>query len=98
MLVRIERAGEFFEWDSVKEQTNRAKHGIAFEQAVEALLDEFREIAYLPRGGEERMIALGQTFSCKLLLVVFLERSLATRIISSRQATNAERQAYESGS
>ncbi len=34
-----------FEWDAAKDRINRAKHGVAFEQAQRAFLDPKRVIA-----------------------------------------------------
>ena len=44
-----------FEWDSAKDDVNRAKHGIGFERAQQAFLDPLRVIAEdLGHGGSEQ--------------------------------------------
>ena len=44
-----------FEWDPAKDRTNRAKHGIGFEIAQDAFLDQLRVIAEdLDHSGGER--------------------------------------------
>ena len=50
-----------FEWDTAKDRINRAKHGIAFEQAQRAFLDPKRVIAedLDHGGGEQRYFCLG---------------------------------------
>lgn len=44
---------------------------------------------------EPRDFILGYSLSQRLLLVVYVERSLRIRIISSRPATRTERKLYE---
>ncbi len=41
----IERRDSYFEWDVEKEKLNIAKHGVSFEEAAQAFLDECRVIA-----------------------------------------------------
>jgi uncharacterized DUF497 family protein len=50
-----------FEWDAAKDRINRAKHGIAFEQAQRAFLDPKRVIAedLNHSGGEKRYFCFG---------------------------------------
>ncbi len=50
-----------FEWDAAKDRINRAKHGVAFEQAQRAFLDPKRVIAEdLDHSrGEQRYFCLG---------------------------------------
>ncbi len=86
-----------FEWDEIKYQTNIAKHGIRFEEAVSAFLDPAGvEIRDLDSIDEERFILLGQSTLRGLLVVVYCERHEdIIRIISARKATKKERGSYE---
>jgi uncharacterized DUF497 family protein/predicted DNA binding CopG/RHH family protein len=51
-----------FEWDSAKDEVNRAKHGIGFELAQQAFLDPLRVIAedLGHGGGEQRYFCFGR--------------------------------------
>ncbi len=84
-----------FEWDEEKNKTNRAKHGIAFEEA--ALI--FRgltltEIDDRQDYGETREISIGQLPEQVVVLVIHTDRNDVTRIISARSANRAERRKY----
>ena len=90
-----------FEWDERKDRSNRRKHGIAFEQAVEVFSDPLH-VSWLDErlsAFEERWVTVGQTTDAVTLTVAnlfFDERGEAVvRLISARRATKRERQAYE---
>ena len=91
--------GVEFEWDSNKALSNLEKHGITFEEAAEAFFDPFYQMgdATLNKiaNNEERDFILGYSLEQRLLLVVYVERSQRTRIISARPATRTERKLYE---
>lgn len=89
--------GAEFEWDQDKALANVEKHGIAFEEAVEAFFDPFYQHGDASRNTEEREFVIGYSLSQQLLLVIFLERGERTRIISARHATRLERTLYETG-
>jgi uncharacterized DUF497 family protein len=84
-----------FEWDERKARSNVEKHGVTFEEAAEVFLDPFREHGDASVGGEDRDFVAGYSLAQHMLLVVYVERSTATRIISARAATRAERKRYE---
>jgi hypothetical protein len=85
-----------FEWDENKAQSNIQKHGVTFEEAAEVFFDPFYQTGDASMNDkEERDFIIGYTFSQRLLLAVFTERSDRTRIISARSATRAERKVYE---
>lgn len=90
--------GVEFEWDTRKAQQNVDKHGVAFEEAAEALFDPFLQSgeATPPGALEQRDFILGYSVAQRLLLVIITERRTRTRIISARLATRAERKQYES--
>ena len=83
-----------FEWDEEKDRTNRAKHGIGFEEAevifagpVLTAPDDRQDY------GEERFISTGQLGSL-VVVVVHTSRSGHVRLISARMANRKERQTY----
>ena len=90
--------GVEFEWDDQKAQCNIEKHGVAFEEAVEVFFDPFYQYgdATPADADEQRDFILGYSIAQRLLLVVYIERSERTRIISARPATRTERKRYES--
>lgn len=83
-----------FEWDKKKNAINKQKHGVAFEDAAFAFLDE-NALDFpddLHSGEEDRRILIGKVR--EVLFVVYTERGDVTRIISARKATPKERRWY----
>jgi uncharacterized DUF497 family protein len=87
-----------FEWDLDKARDNIRKHGVSFEEAAtvfgddEALIEDDVEHPE----PEDRFIITGMSAHAQVLLTVYMIRHADTvRIISSRRATQRERQAYE---
>ena len=95
MTVYYHLDGEDYAGDEEKARSNLAKHGVSFEEAAEVFHDPF----YVPIDAsveqERREAIIGYSFAQRLLLVVHVERSPVTRIISARPATRAERRLYE---
>jgi hypothetical protein len=91
--------GVEFEWDSNKAQTNVEKHGVTFEEATEVFFDPFYQFgdatSNTTSNSEQREFIIGYSLEQRLLLVVYVERSKRTRLISARPATRAERKLYE---
>ncbi|MEG4249861.1 BrnT family toxin [Microcoleus sp. AT3-A2] len=87
--------GVEFEWDTNKFQINLEKHGVSFEEAAEVFFDPFYQEGDATANDEQRNFILGYSGTQRLLLVVYVERSLRIRIISSRPATRTERKLYE---
>jgi len=87
--------GVEFEWDTNKFQINLEKHGVSFEEAAEVFFDPFYQEGDAMANDEQRNFILGYSRTQRLLLVVYVERSLRIRIISSRPATRTERKLYE---
>ncbi len=90
-----------FSWDAHKALGNTKKHGVSFEEAATVFSD--------PEGldwddfehsrSEARSVRLGFSVLGRILFVVYTIRRLKNeketiRIISARQATRKERQAY----
>lgn len=83
-----------FEWDHEKANRNHELHGIHFEEAAEAFLDEEAEIIdFGRREGEIRFQLVGQ-ISGRLVLVVYTERGERIRIISARKPKKHEQRKY----
>jgi uncharacterized protein len=83
-----------FEWDDQKASSNRKKHGVAFEEAAEAMRDplamDFEDVAH-----PENLLTLAMSPRDRILYVVTTERGDRVRIISARVATSHERRLYE---
>lgn len=84
-----------FEWDPAKADSNLAKHGIDFEDAIGAFDDPAVAIDPDPRshGGETRYRAIGSVEG-RILSVCYTMRGERCRIISARRASRREREAY----
>jgi uncharacterized DUF497 family protein len=93
VIYRLE--GIEFEWDSSKADSNFQKHGVHFEEAAEAFLDPFYQVGDASRQGENRSFILGYSLAARLLLAIYVERGVRTRLISARVATRSERDLYE---
>jgi uncharacterized protein len=87
-----------FEWDEQKNQENRRKHGVAFEEAQTVFFDDLAVEFYDDEhsGEEDRFLMLGLSAKLRILLVCHCERSggAVIRIISARKATKREQQFY----
>jgi uncharacterized DUF497 family protein len=98
-MMRLE-----FDWDSAKAESNRRKHGVAFEDAM-GVFDDPLALSRLDDGSgerEERWVTIGLNAATNLLLVVhtYIELSAdqaSIRIISARRPTRREVQQYEEG-
>jgi len=90
-----------FSWDARKALSNLKKHGVSFEEAAtvfgdpEALDWDDPEHSH----AEIRSKRLGGSLTGRILIVIYTPRKVndgkeIIRIISARQATRKERQAY----
>jgi uncharacterized protein len=98
-VTRIE-----FDWDPAKAASNRAKHGVSFEDAMGVFLDPLalsrRDVDHGER--EERWVTIGMATGERLILVVHTHVELyddrvLIRIISARRPTRPEARQYEEG-
>lgn len=81
-----------FEWDESKRQTNLAKHGIDFQDAIWVFDGPvFERVSR--RRGEDRVVAVGSMEGIEIVLVYVIRGELR-RIISARRAHRDERQDY----
>ena len=87
-----------FEWDPTKARTNLRKHRVSFHEAATVLRDPLGITIYNPDHSEEedRYIIIGTSDGQRLLMVSHTDRGDRVRIISARELTRAEREAYES--
>lgn len=87
-----------YQWDERKNRANQRKHGVAFEEARTAFLDENARRVSDPDHsiGEDRYILVGLSIRLRLLVVCrsFLESERIMRIISARRADPSERRDY----
>ena len=88
-----------FEWDAAKAAANLRKHGISFEEAETAFLDDHALVMADPdhSGAEDRFLLLGLSSALRVLVVVHCYRARETsiRLISARKATRPERAQYD---
>jgi len=87
-----------FEWDEKKNAANRRKHGVSFEEARTAFLDESARVIPDPEhsSDEERFVLIGLSISVRLLVVCHCYRQSdeVIRIISARKADRDETEQY----
>ncbi len=86
-----------FRWYEKKAETNRARHGVGFEEAESVFDDPLARIDPDPdhSDDENRELIFGHSGKGRLLLVSFVERGDSVRIISAREADKEERKRYE---
>jgi len=78
-----------------KYAVNLWKHNVKFEEAAEVFFDPENQFGDASVKDEKRQYVIGYSLSSRMLLVVFVERAVRTRIISARRATAQERKEYE---
>jgi uncharacterized protein len=87
-----------FEWDDHKNAVNRRKHGVSFEEARTAFLDENARVIPDPEhsSDEERFVLIGLSVSVRVLVVCHCYRQSdeVIRIISARKADRDETEQY----
>ncbi|MBI5936611.1 MAG: BrnT family toxin [Betaproteobacteria bacterium] len=87
-----------FDWDERKAAANLKKHGVSFEEAKSAFLDERAKLIDDPDHSEdeERLILLGLSSALRLLVVChcYRDEGGVIRIISARKASTRESRFY----
>src|SRR5882672_8793396 len=87
-----------FEWDPAKDVANQEKHGVSFDEAKTAFLDDFARVIADPEHSdlEERYVLLGMSIKLNILVVChcYFEKENIVRIISARKADPSERARY----
>lgn len=88
-----------FEWDETKNRSNRRKHGVSFEEARTAFLDENARVIPDPEQAddEDRFVLLGLSISLRVLLVChcYRKEDEVIRIVSARKADRNEIKQYQ---
>ena len=84
-----------FEWDNRKAESNLAKHGVRFAEAVSVLEDEMAVTIPDEHADEPRLATIGMDAQARVLVVVYTLRKDVIRIISARKATKRERRQLE---
>jgi uncharacterized DUF497 family protein len=86
-----------FEWDEAKAAANLSKHAVSFEEAKTVFDDPLYVDFYDPDHSQEesRYIIIGLSRQGRLLLVSYTEGDAIIRLISAREVTHGEREAYE---
>jgi uncharacterized DUF497 family protein len=86
-----------FEWDEEKAAINLAKHAVSFDEAQSAFDDPLYVAFYDPdhSDDEHRYLLIGESRRGRLLLISYTERDNVVRLISARETTRGEREAYE---
>lgn len=86
-----------FEWDEEKAKINERKHRVSFGEAQTVFCDPLYVDFYDPDHSteEQRYLIIGQSQQDRLLIVAYTERGNTIRLISAREATRKERNAYE---
>jgi|SRR5579863_1482431 len=84
-------------WDPRKAASNLRRHGVSFDEAVTVFDDPLSITKPDPDHSmdEDRFLTLGLSLSQRLLLVAHTEDPDEIRIISAREPTRSERDAYE---
>ena len=87
-----------FEWDENKNQINKMKHGVSFQEASTVFYDEEALLRSAPDHSDEedRFVLLGLSSELKMLVVVhcYREDDSVIRIISARKASSIEVKTY----
>ena len=90
-----------FEWDENKNEINKRKHGLSFEEAKEVFEDENAILFDDPDHSmdEDRFLIIGSVKSSKICIVshCYRDNDNVIRLISARAATKNEQRVYEEG-
>jgi len=93
----MKRTKKRIAWDAVKNQGNRNKHKISFEEAATVFYDQLSLTVNDPEHSvyERRLHIMGESNTGRLIVVTFVEASDEIRIISAQKPTRSERKHYE---
>ena len=90
-----------FNWDENKNEINKKKHGLSFEEAVEVFEDENAILFDDPDHSldEDRFLIIGAIRSTKIYIVshCYRDNDNVIRLISAREATKNEKRIYQEG-
>ena len=84
-----------YQCDPNKAKSNLKKHGVSFDEAYTALLDERALVMSDPDcEDEERFVLLRLSDKGRLLTVIYTMRGNTPRLISARKSTDREKKHY----
>jgi hypothetical protein len=88
-----------FDWDKKKAAGKLVKHKVSFEEAATVFGDPLSDTFDDPDHSveEQRFLIIGHSEMGRLLFVSHADDGETVRIISAREPTRAEREAYEQG-
>lgn len=90
-----------FIWDKNKNDINKKKHGLSFEEAKEVFGDENAILFDAPEHSieEDRFLIIGAIKSSKICIVshCYRDNDNVIRLISAREATKNEKIIYQEG-
>ena len=92
--------GLHFEWDPRNSLSNRAKHGITFEEASQVFGDKLAITISDPDHGSDdeiREMTIGSTGKMRIVVVSHISNDGIIRIISARKASSPEIRHYNEG-
>lgn len=88
-----------FEWDERKNRSNLRKHGVTFEEARTAFMDDNARVLPDPEHSDDeaRFVLLGLSISLRVLVVCHCHRQgdQVIRIVSARKADRDEIKQYQ---
>ena len=87
-----------YEWDPVKAERNRGKHGVSFDEASTVFRDPFAITFDDPDNSldERRFITIGVSIRQRILFIAHVDRRVdRVRLISARRARPSEAHAYQ---
>ena len=86
-----------FEWDPKKAAVNLRSHKVSFKEAATVFSDPLSVTVVDPDHSREenRYLIIGQSSRHRLLIVAHAEQGDRIRMISARELTPTEREAYE---
>ena len=86
-----------FEWDFQKTERNFRKHKVAFTEVATVFADTLGITIYDPdhSKNEELYVTIGWSHQGRVLMVAHTDRGDRIRIISARELTKTEKEAYE---
>src|SRR5260370_42462342 len=84
-------------WNATKNQTNKTKHKINFEEAATVFYDPLSLTVDDPEHSvyERRLHTIGESNKGRLIVVTFFEGPDEIRITSAQKPTRRERKHYE---
>ena len=91
----VDDAGDEYEWDPRKADSNLRKHGVDFADAVAVLEDDHALTIPDDVAEEERFVTTGMDTLGRVLVVAHAWSRARIRLISARKATPQERAYYE---